>query len=176
MYGPGAVLWEWTPSLSLKCCIFTYVRSFIYRRNDFTSCLLRWKFKCLFFFNLFLMLISKIIPTHTAFFLTLKSSALYTSRLVVFSKIPQIRWRGPEGRKLNKKLFKMVFMKKKTNNVPVENKSAHWNPFWWQLRMQALQGTWAPSLPYLLSVIIYLKQQTQSPKSGVVDDRPLIEL
>lgn len=30
-------------------------------------------------------------------------------------------------------------------------------------RMQALWGTWAPSLPYLLSMIIYLKQQTKAP-------------
>lgn len=30
-------------------------------------------------------------------------------------------------------------------------------------RMQAFWGTSAPSLPYLLSVIIYLKQQTQAP-------------
>lgn len=70
----------------------------------------------------------------------------------------------------------MVFIKEKTNNVPVENKSAHWNPFWWQLRMQAGGGTWAPSLPYLLSLIIYFKKTNQSPKSAIVDDRPLIEL
>lgn len=30
-------------------------------------------------------------------------------------------------------------------------------------RMQALWGTWAPSLPYLLSMIIYLKKQTKAP-------------
>lgn len=29
-------------------------------------------------------------------------------------------------------------------------------------RIQALWGTWAPSLPYLLSMIIYLKQQTKA--------------
>lgn len=30
--------------------------------------------------------------------------------------------------------------------------------------MQALWGTWAPSSPYLLSMIIYLKKQTQAPR------------
>lgn len=59
----------------------------------------------------------------------------------------------------------MVFIKKKTNSVPVENKSSEMfgNPFWWQLEeCRALWRTWAPSLPYLLTMIIYLKTQARA--------------
>lgn len=36
-------------------------------------------------------------------------------------------------------------------------------------------GLEPPSLPYLLSMIIYFKKTNQSSKSAIVDDRPLIE-
>lgn len=106
---------------------------------------------------------------HTSSFFFFPSCLRWSRQLFAcqgelsLQKIPQIRQRGSGERKLNKKLFKMVFIKTKTNNALVENKSTRWNPFWWQLRMWALWGTWAPSLLYLLSVIIYFrKKQTKA--------------
>lgn len=62
-------------------------------------------------------------------------------------------------RKLNRKLFKLVFIKrKKTNRAPVKNESTYKNPFRWQLEESSFYGK--TFLPFFLkTVIIYLKTQ-----------------
>lgn len=90
-----------------------------------------------------------------------------------FSKYHRSGKEVHRGRKLNKKLFKMVFIKtggKKANSVPVENKSSFRNPFRWQLEESSFYAGLEPHLfhhifPFFSeTAIICLKTQGKAPR------------